>query len=240
MADRETDATETNVDSFESDDVVERYADRTVLGLFEQEAAAVERYFEAGDRVLDVGCGVGRTTRPLDERGCSVVGVDVSERMVERARATVPGVEFAVADVTDLAYPADAFDHALFAHNGLDYVHPVSQRREALSELRRVVAPGGTVVFSTHNAWYALPAAVADRSFLRTFFLANGNLRRLADRYKLDTKAGEPLWTYVSDPLVQPRQLRRVGLEPVEVVGKRDGPARYLEAMLYYVARVPG
>jgi SAM-dependent methyltransferase len=228
-------ATETNVDSFSTDDMVERYADRR--GLYEKEEVAVSRYFrEDGARVLDVGCGTGRTTAPLTERGFDVVGIDISERMIERARTLLPDVEFRVGDVTDLDFDDDEFDYALFAHNGLDYVHPARERRRALRELRRVVRPGGVVVFSTHNAWYRFPALFADHSFLRTFYLDNGNLRRLFRRYKVDLKEGDPLWTYVSDPRKQRRQLEQAGLEPLELVTPRDGVGRYFEAMLYYVA----
>lgn len=232
-----TSATEVNVDSFSDGDMVDHYVDRTEVGLFDQEETAIRRHFEDG-RVLDVGCGAGRTTGPLDALGFDVVGIDVSREMVERARAIYPEVEFQVGDVTDLEFADDAFDYAVFAHNGIDYVHPERERRQAIEELRRVLAPGGVLLFSTHNAWYRFPAAFGDRSFLRTFYLGNGNLKRLFRRYKLDVIEGDPLWTHVTTPPRQFRQLRRSGFEPVEVVGKRGTPAKYFEAMLHVVARV--
>jgi len=232
-------ATARNVESFSTGEMVERYARRTRRGLFDAEELAVEHYFSQGDRILDAGCGAGRTTYPLDRRGFDVTGIDISERMIEQAWSLFPDIEFAVGDVTELDYPDNAFDHALFAHNGLDYVHPVAERHRALTELRRVIAPGGTLVFSTHNLWYRFPAIVGDHAFLRRFYVANGNYRRLFRRYKTDTEEDDPLWTYMSDPRHQPRQLRRVGLEPIELVSTRDSPAKYFQARLYYAARVP-
>lgn len=231
-------ATETNVESFSTDGMVDHYTDRTELGFFEEEREAISRYFTDGDaRILDVGCGTGRTTYPLHEWGFDVVGIDISGRMIERARSLFPDVRFRVDDVTDLEFEDDAFDYALFAHNGIDYVHPVSERRRAFEELARVIEPGGVLVFSTHNAWYRFPALAGDPSFLKTFYLENGNLRRLFRRYKMDTIGEDPLWTHLTNPPRQRRQLERCGFEPVELVGKRDGVAKYFEAMLYFVAR---
>lgn len=232
-------ATETNVESFSTEEMVDHYTDRTEAGLFEVEREIVSRYFaEREARVLDVGCGTGRTTRPLADLGFDVVGVDISEEMVVRARELFPDISFEVADVTDLDFDDDSFDYVLFAHNGIDYVHPSSERRRAFEELGRVLKPGGYLAFSTHNAWYRFPALAVDRPFLRTFYLENGNYRRLFRRYKMDVIEGDPLWTHLTDPVRQRCELRAAGLEPVELVGKRDWPVKYLEAMLYFVARV--
>lgn len=230
--------TETNVESFSTNEMVDHYTDRTELGFFEEERDAISRYFSDDDaRILDVGCGTGRTTYPLSEYGFDVVGIDISERMVERARSLFPELRFEVDDVTDLGFEDDEFDYAIFAHNGIDYVHPVSERRRAFEELGRVLKPGGILVFSTHNSWYRFPAIAGDLPFLKTFYLDNGNLRRLFRRYKIDTIGGDPLWTHLTNPIRQRRQLERCGLEPVELVGKRDGITKYFEAMLYFVAR---
>jgi len=231
-------ATEVNVDSFSSDEMVDHYVDRTDIGLFEQERRALDRHFDGEGRVLDVGCGTGRTTAPLDRLGYDVVGIDVSEDMVTRARDLFPDIDFRVGDVTDLAFRDDAFDYAVFAHNGIDYVHPTTERELAFTELRRVLDDDGVLLFSTHNAWYRFPALVSDPSFLSTFYFRRGNLKRLFRRYKMDVIEGDPLWTHVTTPPRQFRQLRTCGLDPVEVVGKRDGLAKYFEAMLHVVARV--
>ncbi|MFC6976837.1 hypothetical protein ACFQL1_22440 [Halomicroarcula sp. GCM10025709] len=90
-------------------------------------------------------------------------------------------------------------------------------------------------MFSTHNAWYRFPAIVRDREFLRTFYLNRTNVPRLFDRYKKDTGEAD-LHTYMSNPIRQRRQLRRCGFDPLELVGKRDGPGKYFEAMLYFAA----
>jgi len=226
-----------NIDRFSSDELIEQYTDRATAGLFDQEERAIDRYFiKSGARVLDVGCGAGRTTRPLSERGFDVVGVDVSEEMVRAARSLFPEIEFHLADATDLEFGSDRFDYVLFSHNGIDYIHPERERKRALSELHRVLKPGGVLAFSSHNAWYRFPALLADHTFLRTFYLNKANAGRLFDRRKVDIREAN-LDTYMSNPLKQRHQLRECGFDLLEVVGKRRTPLKYFEAMLYFAAR---
>ena len=229
---------ETNIDRFSSEELLEQYTERATAGLFPEERTAIDRYFGEQGTVLDVGCGVGRTTRPLAQRGFDVVGIDLSTEMIDAARRLSPEIDFRVDDATDLSFETAAFDYALFSHNGIDYIHPTAKRERAFRELRRVLKPGGVLVFSTHNAWYRFPAIARDREFLRTFYLNRTNLPRLFDRYKKDTGEAD-LHTYMSNPIRQRRQLRRCGFEPLELVGKREGASKYLEAMLYFATRRP-
>ena len=104
-----------------------------------------------GDRVLDVGCGAGDDARALAELvgpTGRVTGVDVSEAMVDQARARSVGralpVEFRVGDICHLGLPDAAFDAAR-----ADRVfHHLDDPGRALDELVRVVRPGGRVVVS--------------------------------------------------------------------------------------------
>jgi len=64
----------------------------------------------SGDaRVLDAGCGAGRMSRYLADRGCLVEGVDLSSSMVAMARRDHRDLVFTVGSLTDLPYPDDQF-----------------------------------------------------------------------------------------------------------------------------------
>jgi SAM-dependent methyltransferase len=106
---------------------------------------------QAHGAVLDLGVGTGRTTGLLLETAASYVGLDLSPEMVARARRRHPGVDLRVGDASDLSAFADAaYDLVVFSFNGLDALsHP--DRLRALGEMRRVVAPGGRVLFSSLN-----------------------------------------------------------------------------------------
>lgn len=109
----------------------------------------------AGSRVLDLGCGTGLpTARRLTEAGLEVVGVDLSDRMVELARAHVPGARFHQADIADLRPhgPRDlgSFD-AVAAFFSL-LMLPRAEIPRALSTVRHLLRPGGLFVLSMVEA----------------------------------------------------------------------------------------
>ncbi len=101
-----------------------------------------------GKYVLDVGCGVGRTPCYLAKRhDCKVVGVDISERMIdwskERAKREGVGnrVEFRVADVQNLPFRDALFDAVI----GESITTLLEDKQRGVSEYVRVTKPGGYV-----------------------------------------------------------------------------------------------
>lgn len=230
-----------DVGPYSNDRVAQRYEQLAREGkLSVRERKVLGRYFEPGPgtRVLDLGCGTGRTTRHLHDCGFDVVGVDASEPMVERGRALFGDLDIRLGDATDLGFDADTFDYVLFSYVGLDAIRPEADRIRALEEIHRVLKPRGLFAFSSHNALYNFPALAVDHSHLVNFYLANENLGNLFDRYKTDGDEFGVKW-YLSHPLRQIQQLRRCGFELVSIVGKRDGVGRYFERQPYYVARKP-
>jgi SAM-dependent methyltransferase len=98
---------------------------------------------------LDVGCGVGLTDAALEGRFGSVDGVDVSEGAVAEAAIANPWATYASYDGQNLPFDGDRFDLA-FAICVLHHVEP-SDRPGFISEVSRVVRPGGLVVVIEHN-----------------------------------------------------------------------------------------
>jgi SAM-dependent methyltransferase len=97
-------------------------------------------------RVLEVGGGDGWLSMGLrDELGCDVTFVDQSERMVELAASR--GLHAQVGNVEELPFPDGSFDTAVAAWM-LYHVHDIDR---GLSELARVLEPGGHLVANTHS-----------------------------------------------------------------------------------------
>jgi 2-polyprenyl-3-methyl-5-hydroxy-6-metoxy-1,4-benzoquinol methylase len=101
----------------------------------------------SGTSVLDAGCGEGRVSFELVNRGARVWGIDVSEKAIAMARVLVPKAHFSVGSLSDICDVHDGFfDHVVI----LEVIEhlPESERRAALRELHRVLAPHGTLVLS--------------------------------------------------------------------------------------------
>jgi demethylmenaquinone methyltransferase/2-methoxy-6-polyprenyl-1,4-benzoquinol methylase len=94
-----------------------------------------------GDRVLDACCGTGDLAVAARQAGASVVGLDFSERMLERARRKDASVEWVQGDLLELPFADASFDAATVGFG----VRNVDDLERALVELRRVLRPGGRV-----------------------------------------------------------------------------------------------
>lgn len=95
-------------------------------------------------RVLDAGCGTGRLTRYLAQRGCLVEGVDLSPGMVAVARRENPGVRFTAGSLTDLPFGDASFAGVVLWYSTIHT--PPSGHRRLFAEAARVLRPGGHVV----------------------------------------------------------------------------------------------
>jgi ubiquinone/menaquinone biosynthesis C-methylase UbiE len=111
------------------------------------EQAIARMDIPAESRVLDLGCGNGWATRLLAERASQgrVVGIDISDEMIRRARdssAGIENVEFRVASAERLPFDDRSFTHA-FSMESLYYY---ADMLAAMREVGRVLAPGGLFV----------------------------------------------------------------------------------------------
>jgi SAM-dependent methyltransferase len=104
-------------------------------------------------RILDVGCGAGRVTRAIAERGGRITGVDVNTAALDAARKTAPGVEYVEASMTDLPLPEGAFDQVWCLRFSFNALASDDERLATIGELWRVCAPGGMVLVEAFN-WY--------------------------------------------------------------------------------------
>ena len=111
----------------------------------------------AGWRYLDVGCGNGLATiHVADTLGLRVVGVDVDAAQIELARRAAGNrddVSFVTASATQLPFETAQFD--IVSTNKA--MHHIPDWWRALDEIKRIVAPGGYVVFADLN----VPSALA-------------------------------------------------------------------------------
>ncbi len=144
---------------YQADDVAEAYDEKR----FSQGGRLIDRrekraVLEAlapieGTRILEIACGTGRFTTMLANRGADIVGVDISEAMLQQARgrARDAGVadrlEYLRGDAGRLPFPDDQFDAVL----AMRFFHLCDSPTEFMTELRRVSRR--QVVFDTFNRY---------------------------------------------------------------------------------------
>jgi ubiquinone/menaquinone biosynthesis C-methylase UbiE len=100
---------------------------------------------EKAVKILEVGCGAGLSTRYIAKKyDVEIVGVDISEKMIDKAKKRNKGLEnaeFLVADAQKLPFEDDTFD-IVFTES---VVSVVPNQLKAIKEFKRVVKPGGYV-----------------------------------------------------------------------------------------------
>jgi ubiquinone/menaquinone biosynthesis C-methylase UbiE len=144
--------------------------------LLERRRAFLLERVEPGQRVLDLGCGEGDFTAALAEAGAEPVGADVAERALERARARHGGLRFElVIPHGPFPWPDGAFD-VVWASETIEHVVDTARW---LSEVRRVLSPGGRLLLTTpdHGPLRRLALALALGGFERHFDPRGDHLR---------------------------------------------------------------
>lgn len=129
----------------------------------------------SGKRVVDLGCGFGWASRFMREQGAhSVLGVDLSENMIARAKAANTtdtaddAITYQIADLETLELPAAAFD---FAYSALTF-HYVADFDRLVRMVHRALAPGAGFVFTIeHPVFMAAshPHWIADEDGRKTW-----------------------------------------------------------------------
>ena len=138
--------------SYQDPKVVARY---TAVGLWPAEEILILEHVPNDARVLDIGCGAGRTTVALAELGLHVHGTDISPAMVQIARqqAELAKVrsEYSVMDAMELAVPDQSYEVAFYSYNGIELVPGIRGKLRVMAEVWRVLRKGGYFIFSSHS-----------------------------------------------------------------------------------------
>ena len=125
-------------------------------------ATATQNGELAGKQVLEVGCGQGggasyltRTLKPA-----SYVGLDLNATGIEFCRRNhqVPGLDFIHGDAEDLPYPPESFDAVINVESSHFYPH----FERFLSEVKRVLRPGGAFLYTDVRQWFQCDQWEAD------------------------------------------------------------------------------
>lgn len=111
----------------------------------------LRRHGLRGQRLLDVGCGTGKSFLPMLERGWEVTACDISPSMVELARGKAgEAVRLTVADMRELPVLGE-FDLVWSLDDAVNYLLSAEELGSALSGMRANLAPGGLLMFDVNT-----------------------------------------------------------------------------------------
>ena len=211
----------------------------------------------AGSRLLDLGCGPGLCAIRLARSGIAVVGVDVSARALDHARAAADREVLPVRLVRGNYLEADLgadHDAAIMIYEDYSALSPV-QRGILLGRVRDSLRPGGSFLFDVTSAAHFAAARDArrDEADLMDGFWAPRryrgvhetwtypDLRLVLDRYTIHaggTSREFWNWTHCLTPAQVDNELSRAGFEVVAVHGDVAGSAYDPEAEVFAVQAV--
>jgi ubiquinone/menaquinone biosynthesis C-methylase UbiE len=102
--------------------------------------------YVTGTKALDFGCGTGRSTRFLNNHGCTTIGVDVAGHMIHQAQAIDPDGDYRVVGDCDLGcFENDTFDLVMCAFS-FDNIPTMERKIQILIELERVLREDGRII----------------------------------------------------------------------------------------------
>lgn len=224
-----------NVAAFGGDDAVATFS---FYRLFDEEEYLFSKYYRRGESVLDLACGMGRTTLLLYEKGIVVRGVDSSASMIKTAKCRMPYLDLQIGSYDHIEEPDNSYSHVLISFNGIDYAFPVSQRLKALEECKRVLKPGGTFIYSSHNLksmqWFSPYYENRLRWKLRNVFNAFKSWAYIKE---------DGVYAFYAHPRIVLEQTKKLGLRLVEMrwfsfYGLKSVD-RYFSPYIYYVFEKP-
>lgn len=153
----------------------------TYLGplIFEFTAADMARrvaeIFHKPIRILEIACGTGIATRHLANAlptGTEIIATDLNEAMLQHAESVngaLPGVTYVQADALDLPYEDASFD-VVVCQFGIMFF---PDKSKGMSEMSRVVRPGGTLALNVWDSFIENPAVGVIDRVIKGFFAAD-------------------------------------------------------------------
>lgn len=149
------------------------YSQREALRLSDQARTMAETLhydtrYPPQSSILEAGCGVGAQTVILAKKSpeAHITSIDISQESINHAQTAVEkegiqNVQFKMADIMDLDFPSESFDH-IFVCFVLEHL---SHHTAALRELKRVLKRGGTitVIEGDHGSCYFHPESEAGK-----------------------------------------------------------------------------
>ncbi len=202
----------------------------------------------SGSRVLDVACGTGSHALLLSQRGYDVVGLDLSEAMLQQARRKCPNLTFLLGDMRTFRSQMQ-FDIIMCMFGAINYLENGAHLTQALANFYHHLKPGGVVVIDTrwsqnlpNDAWMERrDQAVILKRWVKQQGRDGSDLYLISlidpSRKRFFTEVHN---LFLQDPFAMSEALRDVGFESVELFEKYDLTRPFLSTTSEHEATIVG
>ena len=201
------------------------------LALFAYDTRVLDETLTEPGSLIDLGCGTGRHVLHLAKRGFDITGIDLSPFMLDVAREKIDHdglhARLVQGSITDLSgFEDGAFRYAICMFSTLGLISGRENRRQFLSEVRRILAPGGLFIFHVHNRLHRVWDHDGRMWLLRSTFI--NPFQELEAGDMVGEYRGIPdMYLHIFSPGEAKRLARSAGLRLRRVIplnGERSGP----------------
>jgi len=170
-------------------------------------------YVPAGSRVLDAGCGNGRLVKLFETVKVDYTGLDFSQELISLAKKNFSDKKFLVGNLLKLPFDNNSFD-VVFCLAALHHLPSTNYRRQALTELQRVLKPGGSLILIN---WY-WNSTLLRRLLIRFTITKFFGLNKLdwGDIYVPFGQAKIQRYVHLFNRTSLKKQLEKIGFDVVE------------------------
>ncbi len=183
-----------------------------------------------GSRAIDFGCGAGRSTRFLQKLGFDVTGVDISEEMIQKAKAKDPRGDYRlIADGDFVQFESESYDLVLSAFT-FDNVPYMNTKVQLFTGLSRLLNPKGRMVnlVSSPEIYIHEWESFSTRDFPENWNAKSGDEVRIVNRAIEDSR---PVVDILMSDDAYRDVYRRCGIEVVESykpLAKQEEPFQWV------------
>ena len=131
-------------------EVFSQNADLFKIDYWRQDEQEAIKYLKPG-RLLIGGVGAGRTVPHMVEKGFAISAVDISSEMIKICKQRFPDLDARVMDLQATSFVGESFDSIFLPFHTIAYVDDLTT---TLREMKRILKPGGRLLFSIPNYWY--------------------------------------------------------------------------------------
>ena len=198
-----------NIDNYNKEEILSKTEERVLKNI------SSKKY----KKVLDIGCGCGRTTVKLKKRGFDVIGIDYVKEYIDVAKRKSPDIKYRVMDALklDKHFKAESFDFVLFSFNGLDGIYPHNKRKIVLKQIKKILRKGGIFLYQSHNSWFIGPS--------RKYWIRLGKEKMDRKYYFSEkNKKNDEIICFYQNPLAQMKILNNMGFKHIKMIGALPFP----------------